>query len=185
METLILSWYVMVQTGSVLLLTVFGALQLLGTLAAPMFGVLGDRLGARAMLCAMRTVFAVLAALVMALALGGALRPAWVLVVAALGGIVRPSDLVMRNSLIGETIPRQHLMGALGLSRATQDSARIGGALAGAALSTVLGIGLAYVFVTAFYLSSFVLTLGVARRRPVPDPGASRATSAAPMSTAP
>jgi MFS family permease len=184
METLILSWYVMVQTGSVLLLTVFGALQLLGTLAAPMFGVLGDRLGARALLCAMRTVYAALATLVMALALGGALTPAWVLVVAALGGIVRPSDLVMRNSLIGETIPRGHLMGALGLSRATQDSARIAGALAGAALSAVLGIALAYVFVTAFYLASFALTLGVSRGRPVPDPGASRATSAAPISAA-
>jgi len=54
METLVLGWYVMVNTGSVLLLTAFGALQFLGTLAAPMFGVLGDRLGGRVMLCAMR-----------------------------------------------------------------------------------------------------------------------------------
>ena len=45
MEVVILGWYVMVQTGSVLMLTVFGSLQFLGTLAAPMFGVLGDRLG--------------------------------------------------------------------------------------------------------------------------------------------
>ena len=35
METLILGWYVMVQTGSVLLLTLFGSAQFLGTLAAP------------------------------------------------------------------------------------------------------------------------------------------------------
>ena len=40
METVILGWYVMVQTGSVLLLTIFGSLQYVGTLAAPMFGVL-------------------------------------------------------------------------------------------------------------------------------------------------
>src|SRR5262245_8604574 len=106
METLILSWYVMVQTGSVLLLTVFGAVQLLGTLAAPMFGVLGDRLGVRVMLCAMRISYAVAAGLVMTLALTATLTPTWVLVVTALVGLVRPSDLVMRNSLIGETIPR-------------------------------------------------------------------------------
>src|SRR5205823_12835209 len=62
METLVLGWYVMVNTGSVLLLTAFGALQFLGTLAAPMFGVLGDRLGGRVMLCAMRAIYAVLAA---------------------------------------------------------------------------------------------------------------------------
>src|SRR5512144_1888227 len=96
METLILSWYVMVQTGSVVLLTVFGALQLLGTLTAPMFGVLGDRLGARVMLCAMRAGYALAAVLVMGLALTHALTPRWVLVVAAVVGLVRPSDLVMR-----------------------------------------------------------------------------------------
>ena len=69
------------------------------------------------------------------------LTPVWVLVLAALAGVVRPNDLVMRHSLIGETIPPEHLMGALGLSRATMDSARIAGALAGAGLSTALGVG--------------------------------------------
>jgi predicted MFS family arabinose efflux permease len=172
METLILGWYVMVNTGSVLWLTAFGSLQFLGTLAAPMFGVLGDRLGGRIMLCAMRAIYAILAALLMVVALTGLLTPAWVAAVAALAGIVRPNDQVLRNSLIGETIPPTHMMGALGLSRATMDSARVAGALAGAGLSTILGIGYAYVFVTSLYLASFVLTFGVSRRPPVPDPAA-------------
>ena len=172
METLILGWYVMVQTGSVLLLTLFGSAQFLGTLAAPMFGVLGDRVGGRLMLCAMRAIYATLAMTVVLLAFTGWLTPAWAIALAALNGIVRPNDLVMRNALIGETIPPDHLMGALGMSRATMDSARVGGALAGAGLSTMLGIGLTYVFVTACYLASLALTFGVARARPVPDPGA-------------
>jgi MFS family permease len=172
METLILGWYVMVQTGSVLLLTLFGSAQFLGTLAAPMFGVLGDRVGGRLMLCAMRAIYATLAVTVMLLAFTGGLTPAWAIALAALNGIVRPNDQVMRNALIGETIPPDHLMGALGMSRATMDSARVGGALAGAGLSTMLGIGVTYVFVTAFYLASLALTFGVARARPVPDPGA-------------
>ena len=173
METLVLGWYVMVNTGSVLLLTAFGALQFLGTLAAPMFGVLGDRLGGRVMLCAMRAIYAILAALLAGLALAGLLTPVWVLVVTALAGIVRPNDLVMRNSLIGETIPPDHLMGALGMSRATMDSARVGGALAGAGLSAMLGVGLTYVAVTALYVASLALTFGVAQRRPAPR-GSSR-----------
>src|SRR5262245_28091435 len=99
METLILGWYVMVHTGSVLLLTALASLQQLGTLGAPMFGVLGDRLGGRLMLCAMRATFAVLATLLMLLALTDRLTPAWVFAVAVLAGIVRPNDQVMRNAL--------------------------------------------------------------------------------------
>jgi hypothetical protein len=172
METVVLGWYVLVHTGSVLWLTAFGSLQFLGTLAAPMFGVLSDQVGGRAMLCVMRATYASLAGLLMLLALTGLLSPTWVLIVAALAGVVRPNDQVIRNTLVGETIPPVHLMGALGMSRATMDSARVGGALAGAGLSTVLGVGFTYVFVTIFYLASFVLTFGVARRPPVPDPGA-------------
>ena len=172
METIVLGWYVMVQTGSVLWLTAFGSVQFFGTLAAPMFGVLGDRLGGRFMLCAMRLMYAVLAAELMLLALTGLLGPAWVLAVAAVGGLVRPSDLVMRNSLIGETIPREHLIGALGMSRASTDSARVAGALVGAGLSTLVGIGVTYVFVTACYVASLALTFGIARQPPMPDPTA-------------
>ena len=48
METVVLGWYVITQTGSVVLLTVFGSLQFFGTLAAPVFGVLSDRVGINA-----------------------------------------------------------------------------------------------------------------------------------------
>ena len=185
METLILGWYVIVQTGSVLLLTAFASLQFLGTLAAPMFGVLGDRLGGRLMLCAMRAIYAVFAATMMLLALTGLLTPAWVFALATLVGIVRPNDLVMRNTLIGETIRSGQLMGALGMSRATADSARVAGALAGAGLSALLGIGASYVFVTSFYLVSLALTFGVARRPLLVDPGAAPSTSPSPSDPSP
>jgi MFS family permease len=170
MEVLVLGWYVMVNTGSVLMLTAFGSLQFVGTLAAPFFGVLGDRLGGRTMLCAMRASYAGLAGALAILALTGELTPVWVLILAGLAGIVRPNDLVMRNTLIGETIPSAHLVGALGMSRATSDSARVGGSLAGAGLSTALGLGSTYLVVTALYVASLALTFGVARRAPMADP---------------
>ena len=179
METLILGWYVMVNTGSVVLLTLFASMQFLGTLAAPMFGVLGDRVGARPMLCALRIVYAALAAALMVMALSGLLTPVGVFVLAGLGGVVRPSDLVMRNALIGETVPAAHVMGAIGLSRASSDSARVAGALTGAGLTSALGVGYAYLFVTMFYLGGLALTLGIARPRPTTDPGAP--PSAAPI----
>src|SRR5262249_39997247 len=170
METLTLGWYVITQTGSVLVLTAFGSLQFLGTLAAPGFGVLADRLGAGAMLAEMRASYAALATGLMAMALAGLVTPAWVLGLATVGGLVRPNDIVMRNALIGDTIPSAHLMGALALSRVTQDSARVGGALAGAGLSAALGLGLTYAAVSVVYLVSLALTFGVYRRPPLPDP---------------
>ena len=47
MEILILGWYVIVETQSVLSLTLFASLQWLGTLLAPYLGALGDRFGRR------------------------------------------------------------------------------------------------------------------------------------------
>jgi hypothetical protein len=151
METLILGWYVLVETGSVVLLSLFGALQLLGTLISPLFGVAGDRVGHRLVLCGMRIVYAVLASILTTLALTGTLSPAAVFAVTALAGLVRPSDMGMRNALIGATMPPSLLMGALSIERTSADSAKIAGALSGAALVAALGMGRAYLVVTALY----------------------------------
>ena len=162
METIILGWYVLVETDSVLWLTVFGSLQFLGTLIAPMLGVFGDRFGRRVTLCSLRASYAVLAAVLMILGFAGLLSPALVFAVAFLAGLVRPSDWMMRNALIGDTMPASLLMNGMSISRTTQDSARIAGALAGAGLFSVLGLGWAYLFVTVFYVLSLLLTFGVA-----------------------
>jgi predicted MFS family arabinose efflux permease len=165
METLILGWYVLVETGSVLWLAAFGSLQFLGTLVAPMFGVVGDRIGHRNLLCIMRAIYGLLAAALTLFIFAGVLTPVHVFAIGILSGIVRPSDLVMRNAIVGETMPGEQLMRAMGVSRTTADSARIAGALAGAGLVAALGMGPAYVGVCAFYVVSFLLTLGVAGAR--------------------
>lgn len=161
MELIILGWYILVATGSVLLLTVFGALGYLGTLIAPLFGLAGDRLGHRNVLCAMRAVYAVLASVIATLALTDLIDPVNVFCVAAISGLVRPSDLAMRNALVAETIPTDRLMAAMGVARTTSDSARIVGALAGAGLVAAVGMGFAYLAVATFYVCGFLLTLGV------------------------
>src|ERR1051326_1268636 len=143
METLILGWYILVETGSVLLLTVFASLQYLGTLIAPLLGVAGDRVGHRNVLFAMRAAFMVLAAALMTLAFAHALTPLYVLIIVA------------------HIMPSEQLIGALAVARSTVDSARIAGALAGAGLFVVLGMGPAYVVVTCFYLGGALFTLGV------------------------
>jgi predicted MFS family arabinose efflux permease len=161
METLILGWYVLVETGSVLLLTLFASLGYVGTLVAPMFGVVGDRIGHRDLLAMMRGIYAVLATTLMTLALSGHLNPFLVFVIAALMGVVRPSDLGVRGALVATIMPHEQLIGAISISRTTMDTARIAGALSGAGLFASLGMGPAYVAIVGLYIASTALTLCV------------------------
>jgi predicted MFS family arabinose efflux permease len=158
MEALILGWYVLVETGSVVLLTLFGALQHGGTLVAPILGVVSDRIGPRNLLTAMRATYAVIAGTLMTLAFAGVLNPAIVLVLVGMMGILRPSDLGLRAALIADTMPPDTLTAAMGFNRVTSDSSRIAGALTGAGLVALLGMGPAYVVVVTFYSLAAILT---------------------------
>ncbi len=165
MEGVILGWFVLVATGSVLALAVFGSLQFLGTLISPLFGMAGDHVGTRLVLLSMRLVYLVLASCLMVLFLTDLANPVPIFILAAIMGLVRPSDITMRNLLVGETMPADYLMRAMGVSRTTADSARVVGALSGATLVAALGSGLAYVAVCGVYALSLSLTLGVGMRR--------------------
>ena len=158
METLILGWYVLVETNSVVMLTLFAALLYGGTLIAPMVGVWSDRLGHRNMLSGMRAIYALVAATLMTLAFTGTLQPTIVLVLAAVTGLVRPSDMGLRGALIADTMPPASLTAAMGIARTTSDTARIFGALTGAGMFAAIGIGPSYAAITALYLLSAILT---------------------------
>src|SRR5260221_1822798 len=164
MEALILGWYILTATGSVQQLAIVAALAWLGSLFSPFFGLAGDRIGHRAVLCITRSVYALLAAVMTGLTLSDALQPWHVFAIAAVAGLLRPSDMVMRSVLVGQTMRSEMLMGALGLSRTTSDTARVAGALAGAGGVALIGMGAAYVIVTAMYVVAVLLTLGVAGR---------------------
>jgi MFS family permease len=158
METLVLGWYVLVETNSVVMLTLFGALLYGGTLIAPIVGVWSDRIGHRNMLSGMRATYALVAATLMVLAFTGTLRPTIVLVLAAITGLVRPSDMGLRGALIADTMPPGTLTAAMGIARTTSDTARIFGSLTGAGMFAAIGIGPTYIAIAAFYLLGAILT---------------------------
>jgi len=163
MEALVLGWYILSTTGSVQQLVVVAALVWLGSLFSPFFGVAGDRIGHRTLLCIARGVYALLAAVLTALILTEALATWHVFTIAGLAGLVRPSDMVMRNTLVGQTMHPDMLLRALAISRTTSDTARVAGAVTGTAGVAWVGMGPAYAVVTAMYVAAFLLSLGVAR----------------------
>ena len=159
METLILGWYVLVESGSVVQLTIFGALMYVGTLLSPLLGTLGDRVGLRRVLAAMRASYALLAGVILAMVVAGTLSPTGVLAVAFLVGLIKPSDIGLRSALVSASVPASQLVAAMGISRTTQDSARIGGALAGAGFMASLGMATAYGVIVTLYVTGVALTL--------------------------
>jgi predicted MFS family arabinose efflux permease len=166
MEILVLGWYVLVESNSVLMLVVYGALQYSGSLISPFFGIAGDRFGYRSLFMLTRGLYGCLALLIALLGLFDLLSPVLVIVLASIVGVVRPSDMMMRYALIGQTQPADQMTAALGLSRMTSDSARIAGALAGASVFAQFGLVPAYVVITVLYIVSFIFSRGVAGRVP-------------------
>ena len=169
MEALILGWYIFTTTESVLMLTAFGALRFLGSLLSPWFGVAGDRWGSRKMMCIIRFSVLLLASCIAIFEFSDLLSIYLVFGLATMSGLIQPSDIVLRNSLIGDSIPKELFMKATSFSRISQDSARIFGALVGAGLFSWLGLGLAYIFVVIVYTGSLLFTLGVSRAHPRAD----------------
>jgi MFS family permease len=102
-----------------------------------------------------------MALLVMSLALTDSLQTWHVFVIATITGVSRVADNVARQALIADIVPARSLLNAIGLSRTTQDAAKIAGSLLGAGLFASFGLGNAYIGVTAFYTGSVLLMLGI------------------------
>ena len=169
MEALILGWYIFTTTESVILLTAFGTLRFMGTLLSPWFGVAGDRWGSRKIMLLMRFLVLIFALFITIFEFFEILSVYMIFTLAALSGLIQPSEIVVRNSLIGDSIPRALFMKATSFSRISHDSARIFGALAGAGLFSWLGLGIAYIFVVVIYFTSLLLTFGVSKAHPRRD----------------
>lgn len=93
MEVLILGWYVLVTTGSVFWLSAIAAMSYGGTLLAPVFGVVGDRISHRNLLCLMRATYTMLAATLTFLFITEQATLPLVFAIAGMLGLVRPSDI--------------------------------------------------------------------------------------------
>jgi len=166
-ETLALAWYVLTETGSVVLMAAIASLQFLGTLISPLLGALSDRHGQRNTMLAMRLFYTTVAAVLLLFAHMHWLTPWLALGFATLSGLIRPSDMGMRNVVTSGIVPRSLMLPAIGLSRMTVDLARMGGALTGAALMATMGLAWAYVIVVALYAASAFFTWSLRMDRPV------------------
>jgi predicted MFS family arabinose efflux permease len=134
----------------------------------------------------MRLAYALLAGVILLLVLAQRLSPGAVLAVAFVAGLLKPTDIGLRTALVSATVPPAQLVAAVSVSRTTGDTARIGGALAGAGFMASLGMASAYTAIVALYLAGVVLLL--CAREPTSAPAAPAsvpAPAAAPRAASP
>ncbi len=154
MEIVILSWYILGQTESPLVLGIFAALRFTGTVVAPLFGVIVDRLGRRNIYIFARVSFLILSCSVLILTFFNLLSVLAVLIVAGLVGFSRSLDMIVRQSVLPVIVSTSQLQNGVALMRTGRDLTQIVGPVMGGVLLELIGIGKSYLFIIALHLFS-------------------------------
>ena len=166
MEIIILSWFVLESTNSPLILGLFGALRFTGTLAAPFFGVVVDRLGRRKIFLASRISFLAISTTVLLLSLNQLLTVPIVLALASVAGMCRSMDMIVRQSVLPEIVGEEKLQNGVALSRTGRDFTQIIGPVCGGILMEMAGTTYSYVVIVLLYATSLLL---ISRVKGLPD----------------
>lgn len=170
METLILAWFVLTDTGSPLQVGLIGAARFGGILLSPIYGSIVDRFDRRKIQVFARAVSAGMAAVLMGLVLADEFVIWHAYVIVGLSSLVRTLGIIVTEALSADSVPGGKINNAMGLNRATIDLSRIVGSLTGGWIMSTLGLGSAYVVVVALYVGSTVAAFFVSART-APDLG--------------
>lgn len=157
-EMIIYLWYIYTETQSAFYLSLLAALPYLGTLGAPLVGLMGDHLGHKKVVIFIRSAcFALSSALTVSL-WAGYLTPLLVIAVFCLAGLLRPIDMPMRSALLASLVPPEKILSAASLSRIAVDISRIIGAITGGGIVVWFGMQWASSLASMIYAMSAILT---------------------------
>lgn len=153
MQSLAQAWLVYRLTGSPFLL---GLVEFMGRAPILLFslvgGLLADRWPRHRVMLVTQTLSLVQAAALAALTISGHITIEWILALATLLGVINAVDIPVRQSLVGNLVPRAEISSAIGLNASSFNAARIiGPSLAGLLVVTV-GEGLCFLLNALSYL---------------------------------
>ena len=154
MQNVATAWLVLVLTGSPDAVGVLALFQFLPfTLLSLPAGVLLDRLDARRTVVATQALSLVLAAVLAALTLSGAVEVWHVYAVTALRGAVLVLDNPARQALTFQLVGRDELPNAVALNSTLFNAARVVGPAVGGVLVATVGVGTAFALNAASFLA--------------------------------
>lgn len=154
MQNVAQAWLVYQMTGSTLLL---GLVSFCGQipvfLLAPLGGAIADRRNRHRLLLATQTSAMLLALLLAALTLGGAVRIWEIFLLATLLGVVNAFDIPTRQSFVVEMVGRKDLANAIALNSSMFNGARIVGPSIAGLLVAAVGEGWCFLLNGVSYLA--------------------------------
>lgn len=171
MDLFVLQWQVLVMTDSALQVTLIGFYRMVPMLLLGLFtGLVADRFDRRTIILWAQLWNAAVSAIIALLALAGILQ-LWhlALLVTALG-VSWALDLPTRRSYIYDLTGPRRVVNAMALEHLGMDGAKMLGPLLGGLLWPVVGVGGCFLLLSAGYLATFSLYLGLP---PAPTPSGS------------
>jgi len=157
MQSVAQSWLVYSLSGSTVLLGLVGfASQIPVFVLAPMGGVVADALDRHRIVVATQTAAMVLAAILAALTLSGAIQIWHVFVLASLLGVVNAFDIPARQSFIVEMVGREDLINAIALNSSMVNGARLVGPAVAGVLVSLVGEGWCFAANALSYIAVLV-----------------------------
>jgi len=152
MQLLVLSWFVVTGTESLLLLGLFGALRFSGTLFGAAYGVVVDRSNRRRLLIGVRLTVCVLSTVILLLVVTDRLELWHVFVLTGVGGLARAFDNITRQTLMGDVMRKEELINAMALDRTGSDASQIVGPLLGGVMLSRFDMGPVFMAIVAVNL---------------------------------
>lgn len=157
MQSLAQAWLVYRLTGSPFLL---GLVEFVGRAPILVFslvgGLLADRWPRHRVMFATQALSLVQAAVLAALTLSGHVTIEWLLALATLLGVINAVDVPVRQSFVGDLVPRTDLPSAIGLNSSAFNAARIIGPSVAGLLVVTVGEGLCFLLNAL----SFLIVIG-------------------------
>ena len=174
LELLVLSWFVLIETGSpfqLALIWVFANLP--RPIFAVFFGVIADRFNRQHVLVLAQSLNVLTALGLLLLIIGDQLQPWHAFVAGFLQGTARSLDEPSRRTAVFDIVGARLLLTAMSLDSMTFTVGKIAGPLLGGLLLTLVGFTGAYGFTLALHLFAlaFLVRLRVPESRPRPGAG--------------
>ena len=159
MELVILSWFILAESNSPLILGIYGALRFGGTLIAPVIGLIADTVGRKKMLITVRISFLLNSIVGLSLSILGILNVWKILIMAAFLGLSKTSEMIVRQSLVPDILKKSQVKNGVALERAGSDLSQIFAPIIGGFLLSFSGMAVSYGMVAIFYATSTIASV--------------------------